>query len=552
MRDLEAPASRRPRTPTPRTPGPPFGRDPAGQNGAQRRIRGPGRDGTARGRSASRVPRRHRRAPLLLGCGAPRHVSRGATRSRLLAARGGGSRPGCRAPGGRTAHRGRAPARARPIPGAPDPGAAAAALRTNLERRDQVVDTYPDGGFGGALAACFVFDSTAGTFGVRNLAIGGGLSVAGILWLTILSFSRSLVRRRTFSTKGGDLGSLPFAPFARWRQLPEGSPLVRHQENDPLCPCFQASCGGSLVGPAVSLRWLDIAARYLILLVGFILMGYTAMVTFGPQTWTTGWSAFFAAIIGRCMASRCSNLVPEELLKPSRQLGILSCLRSQSQVATSPPYASACGSIAAASGWRSPPSSPCNCYESAIFNGVSVDAGTEPYEDLCERLDVLWRNRFPSRSATPHVLRNYLLMPFTIAIVVMISGSCIPAWLFFQFSYGLLLVFTDLVNFASSNSQVSAASSLLRRAARESQQLLARASALGLSQTPAAAALARHAEVMLSYAAADGCEARFAGFVVRYDTARTCAITLFTLGVGLWSVLRGAGVSVVLDVPCPA
>jgi hypothetical protein len=125
------------------------------------------------------------------------------------------------------------------------------------------------------------------------------------------------------------------------------------------------------------------------------------------------------------------------------------------------------------------------------------------------------------------------MMPILSAIANIAVGSCIPIWACFLLGYLLFLMFTDLVNIASSNAQIDTVSSLLLQARKEAKLMLARASVLGLSGTPAELSLVQHTDLLVTYAAADGCAGRFLGFVVRYGTVRTFAIILFTLIVGL-------------------
>ncbi|KAI9011564.1 hypothetical protein DFJ74DRAFT_683970 [Hyaloraphidium curvatum] len=367
----------------------------------------------------------------------------------------------------------------------------------------------------GTLAASFVFG--VDTFGKRNLAITGGLWVLLMLLITVLALSRVSSRKRSFAAEGGDLGSVPFAPPGRRPPLPVPPLDVRRLARRSGCLLALLGHHCALPHPCGGLffRGLHRAGHLRPANVDHSMVG---LFRRAPSLHN-----------GRAAASAGHRHRGEQHL--------LAAPRPETALPRAPARA---GRL------------PLSIRVCPPRRQDAVGADAEPYEDICERLAVLWRNRFPSRSATPVVMTNYLLVPVIVAIATIISGSCIPAWPFFTFAYGLLLVFTDLVNHASSNSQVSAASSLLRQAAKESTRLLARASAQGLAASPAAAALARHAELLSAYAAADGCKARFAGFVVTYGTARTFAVTLFTLGVGLWSVLRGAGVYVVPDIACPA
>jgi hypothetical protein len=55
------------------------------------------------------------------------------------------------------------------------------------------------------------------------------------------------------------------------------------------------------------------------------------------------------------------------------------------------------------------------------------------------------------------------------------------------------------------------------------------------------AQLATHSTLLATFEKADRLRARFLGFPVTWSFVKTHFVTIFTLGVGLWSVLKGTG-----------
>ncbi|KAI9016580.1 hypothetical protein DFJ74DRAFT_708645 [Hyaloraphidium curvatum] len=160
------------------------------------------------------------------------------------------------------------------------------------------------------------------------------------------------------------------------------------------------------------------------------------------------------------------------------------------------------------------------------------------------------------------IFKIVVLMPAAVAGVIVnaATGSCIPAYLVIESANILAFHAIPLLDAAASNAGLDALVGLYRGARSRLIRLLADSSADALHSTslpdPALPAVRKlvsdHADLLLSFESLSAYRATFLGFAVEFGTLRALAAGLFTVGVGLWSVFRGAGVGVVMDVFCPA
>ncbi|KAI9015957.1 hypothetical protein DFJ74DRAFT_770538 [Hyaloraphidium curvatum] len=106
----------------------------------------------------------------------------------------------------------------------------------------------------------------------------------------------------------------------------------------------------------------------------------------------------------------------------------------------------------------------------------------------------------------------------------------------------LILVF-DLINLAAANTEPSRIAALYNGTAYRLRSLALRTG----GPEPL-----RHAEIFEGFARDTGSfRARFFAAPVSAGLVRTVAATAFTVGVGLWSVVRGVGIGVTLQMACP-
>ncbi|KAI9008659.1 hypothetical protein DFJ74DRAFT_711753 [Hyaloraphidium curvatum] len=136
-------------------------------------------------------------------------------------------------------------------------------------------------------------------------------------------------------------------------------------------------------------------------------------------------------------------------------------------------------------------------------------------------------------------------------LIVLIGSSCIPAYNLGGLLLTITVVFVnDLVILAAANTSPDRIAALYCTAAQSLRTIGMSAVADGRPEVAAAAQW--HDRILTGFADVDPYRARAFGIPVTFDLIRTMVATLFTLGVGLWSVLRGAGVGVTIDLVCPS
>jgi hypothetical protein len=106
----------------------------------------------------------------------------------------------------------------------------------------------------------------------------------------------------------------------------------------------------------------------------------------------------------------------------------------------------------------------------------------------------------------------------------------------------------DLLNYAKRNAQVDTIAALYVESKDEMRIMLDHFESAdeGVKRK-----LVQRARVLDSLSQVEKYKARFLGFAVTCSVLRTIAVTLFTLGIGLWSILRTAGVFVTVESYCP-
>jgi hypothetical protein len=146
-----------------------------------------------------------------------------------------------------------------------------------------------------------------------------------------------------------------------------------------------------------------------------------------------------------------------------------------------------------------------------------------------------------------------LLTSIVIAVlgtIVVASCGCLPGYILFIIIYILFLLLVDLLNLSASNAGISGVRDASFDAQREIREMLVDARRCGSPRSELVTELEEHDRVLGSYLEADRFRARFLGFIVDYGVARTLVVTIFTVSVGLWSVLRGLGVTFTMSSFC--
>ncbi|KAI9004986.1 hypothetical protein DFJ74DRAFT_692244 [Hyaloraphidium curvatum] len=408
-----------------------------------------------------------------------------------------------------------------------------------------------------------------GRFGQQQMTASTISTVLSVLLTAILPLST--VYRSSFGYKAASAGRVPppasrqpatggnadesghaFAGIARFRELvrAEGgeSSLLKHNANDPLCPCPLASCAGATLARAGHLRALDSAFRICFLMVYSVVTVWTSLVTFGPQCWSTWYAAALAALylvsafvchwpnlFGRTPANIATLGLSLRLHQRAMTLVLRSMLRRYSELLPDR---------------RSPtandPSTPW---------GPAARPRDEPYLTLHAALAATWRDRLPFL-ASGTTLSLAFFGVFAVQLVInAAAGGCVTANALFPVVY-LLYIFTiDVVTLAAANAQVSTLTEKVLDAAKAARTFLARAEAEGMLADPAASAAARglanHAELLVLCADSGRFKGRLFGFAVDAGVARSLFVTAFTVGIGFVSLLKAAGLFFTMDAVCP-
>lgn len=127
------------------------------------------------------------------------------------------------------------------------------------------------------------------------------------------------------------------------------------------------------------------------------------------------------------------------------------------------------------------------------------------------------------------------------SIITTVSGSCIPAWILANVAINVTIDGFNLSNYAISNSHVGVIGLLYKQERDDLQLLLARSTT---ASRDIRLDLMFYETLLSSQSDVDCFKARFLGFQISFEVLRTLAVTLFTLGIGLYSTLRGLSVFV--------
>ncbi|KAI9012338.1 hypothetical protein DFJ74DRAFT_734259 [Hyaloraphidium curvatum] len=392
-----------------------------------------------------------------------------------------------------------------------------------------------------------------GRFG-RTQLIAGTVAALFAVGLPLIMATTAGYRKSVTVTHSGagdasaDLNRFSMAGAVRWAQLcgigggGEGgaeagklvqvpSLLVQHDPEDRLCPCALPGCAGGLPAAAGRVRIAEIVLRGV---VGFIFIsvavGWTAMITLSREFWGVWWGALLGTFyivtslnynlvngIGRFATN--APLLRLSLRLHHRAMGL------------------ALGDLLARA--------------RRALDGSEQDAleGEEPYSQLHACLAEVWRNRHPYLGSYAVALPLAFALQSFVAIINIVAGSCIPAYPIGIMAYTVVLFLFDTTSLVVSNEQISEITDLYLDARREIRELLARAD--DPASAPAAARLAAHDALLSSYLEASRFMGRLLGYPIDFSAVRTFLLALFTVVIGLWSILRGSGIFITMDFACP-
>ncbi|KAI9022056.1 hypothetical protein DFJ74DRAFT_671448 [Hyaloraphidium curvatum] len=196
----------------------------------------------------------------------------------------------------------------------------------------------------------------------------------------------------------------------------------------------------------------------------------------------------------------------------------------------------------------------------ALRHALNKDADMKPHaepvvvqpvasSELCVRLHYLlmrqWKARANQDLAFASQLIIFTVFPFLFlcAIPTISTGRCILAWYTITFLLYLVYMFVNIFNLPARNAAIPSVVALYHDALREIRVLTA---------NDPSGPLRRHEAVLASFLEVSELRGRVLGFEVTYGTARGLLVTLVTLCVGLWSVLRGLGIFFTVESFCPS
>ncbi|KAI9020383.1 hypothetical protein DFJ74DRAFT_672988 [Hyaloraphidium curvatum] len=351
-----------------------------------------------------------------------------------------------------------------------------------------------------------------------------------------------------------DFASHPMAGIARWSLMllpnrgadaespgvteASESPLLRHMDGDLFCTCARDSCLLGVCKNAGTQRLLEIVSRLFTTNFLGIAIVWTSLVTYASLTFTTWWSASFAALyLPFSFFAHFMAVVPHEAATVA---SIQLATRMQHRVV-----------LLALRDLLSR-------YRDAISLGTDAGPlqalrGPEPeyYMRVNAALVDSWKQRRPGVSEP-----RFFILVVSVSIVGFVTnvaaGGCVVGWVPVSLLILLNFLVVDMVVLGYANEQISTVTNLYRAAIQDTRELLATAES-GPSPAPAAvsAALRNHSAVLESYLAADRHRARVFGIAVGHNVTRGVLVTAFTAALGLWTLLRGAGVFFTMDIACP-
>ncbi|KAI9002864.1 hypothetical protein DFJ74DRAFT_745611 [Hyaloraphidium curvatum] len=392
-----------------------------------------------------------------------------------------------------------------------------------------------------------------GRFGTRQL-VGGFIAevVLALGFTTIVLFGasfRNVIASAASAVSAGREMSWHYsAAIARWLQASRvaekeatGANLVGHIEDDPLCPCARPDCAGGAPQAAARLHLLEVVWRSVLGATMTFLFGYTSFVTFGAQFIGTWWGILLTVvqIISVVTFYPVNNFL--------RYAGNVASLNLSRRLIDR--------------GMRLALSNFLLRYRTALL-GTPKDAspadlnGTEPYQILHDVITRSWPTRYRVLGATAGFITTAVLGTIVNAVINIASGSCVPVYALGGAVFSANQIVVDLVNMSVMNGQLDDLSKLYAEARREIGELVVAAMPLrgadgdGL-RAAAVEGLLAHDRVIAAFQGVQGSKMRLAGFVIGYGTLRTLVVTSATLALGLWTILRAAGIGFTMEVVCP-
>ncbi|KAI9002931.1 hypothetical protein DFJ74DRAFT_713842 [Hyaloraphidium curvatum] len=414
------------------------------------------------------------------------------------------------------------------------------------------------------LATCWVYGRES--FGTKNLAVATAAVVFQFVSSGFVFAVSGFMMRDVNQLKAGErdeevngqpaaeiMDDDSMAPLARWFQLTRAnggaeskdaeahrgaSLLAAHAKGDSYCPCSGLSCLGSLPTRVITSVVAFFSLSFFGAMVAYpFLENYSALVTLAEDTWTHAWSAASCVLLLVVQFSYFL-LAQFTLLRNNSGLRAVS-LETRLQVRA---FRLALGSLvdrfhhAEQLGTDIPPASRVE------------PADRELYVTLYRALSPTWSLRVAEDSHVQTMSVGLFFVTCIQAVFYVAGGSCFPAYLVMGIVFYVVNGFVQLIGLARSNAKIDAANALLHRTRAELRLLVLR---LGPGADPALRTRAGDNIAVMS-SALEGSELRatFLGTPVSMGLIRTVAATLLTVAVGVFGLLRGAGVYLTLENVC--
>ncbi|KAI9022625.1 hypothetical protein DFJ74DRAFT_706597 [Hyaloraphidium curvatum] len=387
------------------------------------------------------------------------------------------------------------------------------------------------------IATGWAFRSAIPVFGTTQLAAGTAVFLVGLTPSILAAPSLDASFRHS-----RDPPHHPLTQLALWAELARRKPslsLLRHDADVPagLCPCPAATCAGSLPGGVGLGRLLEVAYELVgaLAVSGFVPTSTALYGAYISLTWTTGWSTALAVLFValNTLHSFCYSVCVACLRPGMKALELSLRLHHQAALLSLQDLVGR---------FRNRLSVP------AQSAGDCADLRKEEtFTSLHGFLVLEWQGRLSTIERFITSTSMVILTFFVFGIVFVSTGSCLPMWLIGYPIFGFGELLAALLNFTASNAQVYKVTRLFALAEKQLADLAARAD----PSHPALPTLrARLRQLRLC---ADGAPytARVAGIDVGPGFVRALLVTLFTVCVGLFTLLKGAGVRFTIESFCP-
>ncbi|KAI9012225.1 hypothetical protein DFJ74DRAFT_296677 [Hyaloraphidium curvatum] len=388
-----------------------------------------------------------------------------------------------------------------------------------------------------------MFPLNDGSFGTAQIAVAvasvGALFLGGACTVVVVVFALAAARRGSSNRPAYNAWfAATLTQTCRWLELCEpgrASKLVEHVPGDQYCTC--RDCCAGLLRLAVWDRVVRPGLFHTLAIFIFFVPLWTPLVRFGPVFWSRWYGmalgiAFIVAEIAWNLTSALTRVSASSTADVRLRTRIY---RRATDLALRDFLARA---------------------RAALLHGTAVDGPgtTELYASLHAAYESRWRaaravTAFSSNAFTTIISVLYPLLLVAGAVANIAVGSCIPLWLLLFLLLTFALLFIDLAQLPAANDQIDAVLSLYIDARTALQSMLAESARLGTRT--AARELKEHLGLLASFGASDNLRATFVGIVVTWGLAKTAVVTVVTLAVALWSVLRGVGVGFTVETACP-